>query len=32
MIVILGKLDENIEVSITFHPRRFETHDSPNIR
>jgi predicted XRE-type DNA-binding protein len=32
MIVILGKLDENIEVSITFHPRRFENHDSPNIR
>jgi predicted XRE-type DNA-binding protein len=32
MIAILGKLDENVEVSITFHPRRYETHDRPNIR
>ncbi len=32
MIAILGKLDENVEVSITFHPRRCETHDRPNIR
>jgi predicted XRE-type DNA-binding protein len=32
MITILGKLDENVEVSITFHPRRYETHDRPNIR
>ncbi len=32
MIAILGKLDENVEVSITFHSRRYETHDRPNIR
>ena len=32
MIEILGKLDENVEVRITFHPRRYETHDRPNIR
>jgi predicted XRE-type DNA-binding protein len=32
MIAILGKLDENVEVSITFHPRRYETDDRPNIR
>ena len=31
MIAILAKLDENIEVSITFHPRRYETYDRPNI-
>ncbi|MCX5975849.1 MAG: helix-turn-helix transcriptional regulator [Coprothermobacterota bacterium] len=32
MIAILGKLDENVEVSIAFHPRRYETHVRPNIR
>jgi hypothetical protein len=32
MIAILGKLDENVEVRITFHPRRYETHDRPDIR
>ena len=26
MIAILGKLDENVEVNIAFHPRRYETH------
>ena len=26
MIAILGKLDENVEVSIAFHTRRYETH------
>lgn len=31
MIAILGKLDENVEVSITFHPRRYETDNRPNI-
>lgn len=32
MIAILGKLDENVEVRITFHPRRHqETYDRPNI-
>jgi predicted XRE-type DNA-binding protein len=32
MIAILGKLDENVEVSITFHPRLHqETYDRPNI-
>jgi predicted XRE-type DNA-binding protein len=32
MITILGKLDENVDVSITFHPRRYETHNRPTIR
>ena len=32
MIAILGKLDENVEVSITFHPRRYETLDRLNVR
>ena len=32
MIAILGKLDKNVEVNITFHPRHYETHDRPNIR
>jgi predicted XRE-type DNA-binding protein len=32
MIAILGKLDENVEVSIAFHTRRYETHVRPNIR
>lgn len=31
MIAILGKLDENVEVSITFQPRRYETYERPNI-
>ncbi len=31
MIAILGKLDEDVAVSITFHPRRYETDDRPNI-
>jgi hypothetical protein len=31
MIAILGKLDENVEVNITFHPRHHETQDRPNI-
>ncbi|MCX5839184.1 MAG: helix-turn-helix transcriptional regulator [Deltaproteobacteria bacterium] len=32
MIAILGKLDENVEVRITFHSHCYETHDRPNIR
>jgi predicted XRE-type DNA-binding protein len=32
MIVILGKLDENVKANITFHPRHYETHDKSNIR
>jgi hypothetical protein len=32
MIAILGKLDENVEVSITFHSHRYKTQDRPNIR
>ncbi len=31
MIAILGKLDENVEVSITFQPRRYETYERPSI-
>ena len=31
MVVILGKLDEDIEVNITFKPRRSGTQDMPHI-
>ena len=31
MVVILGKLDEDIEVNITFQPRRSGTQDMPHI-
>ncbi|MBN1614954.1 MAG: XRE family transcriptional regulator, partial [Deltaproteobacteria bacterium] len=29
MITILGKLDEDVEVNITFQPRSSATHDMP---
>jgi predicted XRE-type DNA-binding protein len=32
MIAILGKLDKEVEVCITFHPRRFVTQDMLHIR
>ena len=31
MVVILGKLDEDIEVNITFQPRRSVTQDMPHV-
>jgi predicted XRE-type DNA-binding protein len=32
MIAILGKLDENVEVNVTFRPRQHGTHDAPHVR
>ena len=32
LIAILGKLDENVDVNITFHSHRYETQDRPIIR
>ncbi len=32
MIVILGKLDEDVEVKVTFRPRRQRAHDVPHVR
>jgi hypothetical protein len=32
MIAILGKLDEDVEVNITFSPRRHGGHDAPHVR
>jgi hypothetical protein len=29
MIEILGKLDEDVEVEVTFHTRRHAAHDAP---
>jgi len=31
MIAILGKLDEDVEVTITFHPRRSVIQNTPHI-
>jgi predicted XRE-type DNA-binding protein len=32
MIAILGKLDEDVEVNVTFRPRQHGTHDVPHVR
>jgi predicted XRE-type DNA-binding protein len=32
MIVILGKLDEDVEVNVSFSPRRQVAHDAPRVR
>jgi len=32
MIAILGKLDEDVEVNLTFSPRRSGPHDAPHVR
>lgn len=32
MIKILGKLDEDVEVSVTFHSRQHGAHDAPHVR
>ena len=32
MIAILGKLDEDVEVNVTFRPRRHGVHDAPRVR
>lgn len=32
MIAILGKLDEDVEVTVTFHPRQQDAHDAPHVR
>jgi predicted XRE-type DNA-binding protein len=32
MIAILGKLDEDVEVSVSFRPRRQGAHDAPHVR
>ena len=32
MIAILGKLDEDVEVNLTFSPRRSGPHDAPHMR
>src|SRR5580700_2320163 len=32
MIAILGKLDEDVEVSLTFHPRRHREPAVPHVR
>jgi hypothetical protein len=32
MISILGKLDEDVQVNVSFSPRRREAHDAPCMR
>ena len=32
MIAILGKLDEEVEVNVTFRPRPHGAHDAPHVR
>jgi predicted XRE-type DNA-binding protein len=32
MITILGKLDEDVEVNVTFRPRQHGAHDAPHMR
>jgi predicted XRE-type DNA-binding protein len=32
MIAILSKLDDNVEVNVTFSPRRHGAHDAPRVR